>query len=121
MERDAGNAGKVWVGGGRFVGAGLSRTRTGEPAANDDRRVNQCGPPCIAAAKHAVCKSGEMGKRSDCGTPESERSQDRGSGVITKRSGSDEILELREVHDWDARQRDFCRQSQLRLEVISQR
>ena len=70
------------IGLGWLVGAGLSRTGTGQPGASNGGSVHEFRPQCVAVAQHAVCKPGQMGKHSGCGTPESQWSQNGGGKLI---------------------------------------
>src|SRR4030095_13682586 len=59
VERRDGSNGHIWVGGGWLVGAGLSRTGTGQPGASNSGSVHEFRPQCVAVAEHAVCKPGQ--------------------------------------------------------------
>src|SRR4030095_7051799 len=82
VERRDGSNGHIWVGGGWLVGAGLSRTGTGQPGASNGGSVHEFRPQCVAVAQHAVCKPGQVGKHGGCGTPESQWSQNGGGEFI---------------------------------------
>jgi hypothetical protein len=83
LEGCAGNHGDFWIGSGSWAQIYHQRVQTSLEQATGGG-LRQFRPQRTAVAQHPVCKPSQMGKRSRCGTSESQWQENGGRELIAE-------------------------------------